>query len=904
MARFPCLSAPAVATALLLFNPLMASAQSVSGSGSSATITTTNAAGDTVALLQDRFPALYTGNFGDCMGGESLINATSFDAAYYADNMTVIFNLAGATSLRNESVMLYISVEAYGENRFNLAWNPCNSNFASLCPMNASVPITGEANIPVSVSDVAGIPSIALVIPDFEGSATLRVFSNETETQIACFQAVMRNKASFSHPTAVGSTLGVFTVVAVLSSFATAIYGVSVPHIRTHYAHSLSVLVVFEVFQSIFFSGVLSLEWPSVLPAWWSNFAWSAGMIYSKSMINSLNSFTGVSGNSSQVGDAGSSTLNTNGGLQQQIYGRALEKGARLTNALARSSEYSRRAEQIASQMYKRAVVGNSSSQLYAWAGVPVAPGLTLPGTWSNFAGELALLSIPAADAFMVGFLWLLILILILVGATAMFKYALEGLAAIKWIKHDRLAYFRSHWIGYTGLIVLRTMFIAFSMIMILSLFQFSYGGKAGPIAIAVIVFLIFFAGMFSLALYACFYRIKFGKYESSPERIHFKQRKFLKFIPWVSTVRESHLDESERGKGGGMSFFKLDFIGHNAEDNNVHENEAYTKRFGFLSARYRRTRWWFFAFWIVYQFVRACFIGGARGSPSAQVYGLFAWEIIAFITIVKINPFEGTRNTALAVWMLGISKVATTGLSIAFLPQMNVARIPTTVLGVVIIVIQGFMVIGLLILIVLGAISSYMSLTRNRETFKPQNMENIRMKYFGHIEQKATDLPPPPPPEPAEPEVPREPYFSVNSVRRAPKIEDEDVDFVPDLGDLPHPNASQFSLPNRRSRANSMALSVNSGYGNAPFGARVHRASWSSREFQNWQQEEIARGDSPFTTPPRTVSGLSGHNTANNSISRAPLVRPSASQSSIRPSTPTRAQQLQHLGQRASTMK
>jgi len=760
------------------------------------------------------------------------------------------------------------------------------------------VPIVGQASIPVSSSDVRNIPSIALSIPDFEGSAVLRIFSNATQTQIACFSAVMRNGASFSHPAAVGSVLGIFTFVALLASFATAIYGVSVPHIRTHYAHSLSVLVLFEVFQSIFFSGALSVNWPSVLAAWWSNFAWSAGMIYSKSMINTLNGFTGVSGNGSQVGGAGSAVLNNNGGLQQQIYGRSLEAVPNLASAFAHANEYSKRGEQLASHLYKRASNASSDGKLYAWAGVPVSPGLPLPGNWSGFAGELSVLGIPAADAFMTGFLWLLILLVILVAATAAFKWALEAFAAIKLIKNDRLALFRSHWLGFLGLVALRTMFIGFFMMMTLTLYQFSYGGKAGPIAIAVILFLIFFVGMFGLALYACFYRMKFGKYESSPERIHFKQKKIMKFIPWVSPVRESQLDESERSKSAlAVSMFKLDFVGNgnDAESQNVHENAEYTKRFGWLSARYRRTRWWFFAFWVVYQFVRACFVGGARGSPSAQVFGLFVWEVIAFVAIVKINPFEGARNTALAVWMLGISKVATAGLSIAFLPQFNVARIPTTVLGVVIIVIQGFLVIGVLILIILGAISSYMSLTRNREEFKPHNLENIRMKYFGHLEQKATDVPPPPPPAPEEP---KEPYFSVNTVRRQPKIEDEDV--VPDMADMTNPNASTFSLPNRRSRANSMAhsmRSVNSGYGNVPFGARVHRASWSSRDFQNWQADDSTRADSPLGTPTRVGSG---HNTANNSISRAPLVRPSASQTSMRPSTPTRNTQQQHAGQRA----
>jgi Transient receptor potential (TRP) ion channel/ML-like domain len=757
--------------------------------------------------------------------------------------------------------------------------------------MNSSVPITGGAVIPVSASDVSNIPPIALSIPDFEGSAYLRIFSNSSQTQIACFSAVMRNGASFSHPTAVGSVLGIFTVVALLASFATAIYGISVPHIRTHYAHSLSVLVVVEVFQSIFFSGALSLNWPSVCAAFWSNFAWSAGMIYTPSIMNSLNSFTGVSGNSSQVGGAGSTIINNNGGLQQQIYGRSLEE----RTSLAMKSEL------VASGIYKRAVNKTASSLEYAWAGVPVQPGLPIPGNWSGFAGELSLVDVPAPDAFLTGLLWFMILLAILIGATTAFKWTLEGLSSMKRIKHDRLALFRSHWLEFLGLIVLRSCFIAFFMMMTLTLYQFSYGGKVGPLVVAVIVFVIFFLGAIAVATYACFYRAKFGKYESSPDRLHFQRGKALKFLPWYRTVRESSMEEGDKAKSvGSVSFFQLRFVDHDAEIQSVHENTHFTKRFGWLSARFRRTRWWFFAFWVVYQFVRACFIGGARASPTAQVFGIFIWELIAFIAIILINPFEGARNTALAVYMLGISKVATSGLSIAFLPQFNLARIPTTVVGVIIIVIQGFLVIGLLILIVLGAISSYMSITRNRDEFKPHRLENIRMKYFGHLEQKEKDVPPPPPPMPEEP---KEPYFQLKAVRRAPKIEDEDVDYVPEMNDF-NPNASQYSVAapvvNRMSRTNSLANSMRShasGYGNVPYGARVHRASWSSRDFQNWQDDESIRADSPFGIPSRSASAADHH--PHNSISMAPLVRPSPSHGSMRPATPTREQQRQYSSQR-----
>jgi len=58
----------------------------------------------TVWLNDDRRPSLYTQKFGDCQG-DSVINVTRFDAAYYKDNMTVLFHLAGNSALANESLM-------------------------------------------------------------------------------------------------------------------------------------------------------------------------------------------------------------------------------------------------------------------------------------------------------------------------------------------------------------------------------------------------------------------------------------------------------------------------------------------------------------------------------------------------------------------------------------------------------------------------------------------------------------------------------------------------------------------------------------------------------------------------------------------------------------------------------
>lgn len=103
MARFPSLPAwtTAFVTTLAVLNTIIPSVQAAEPE----TIKFTTDAGVTQTLLVDRTPALFTGDFGDCMGGQSLLNLTSFDAAYYADNMTVLFNLAGTSNLKNESLM-------------------------------------------------------------------------------------------------------------------------------------------------------------------------------------------------------------------------------------------------------------------------------------------------------------------------------------------------------------------------------------------------------------------------------------------------------------------------------------------------------------------------------------------------------------------------------------------------------------------------------------------------------------------------------------------------------------------------------------------------------------------------------------------------------------------------------
>ncbi|KAK5073577.1 hypothetical protein LTR64_007287 [Lithohypha guttulata] len=760
-------------------------------------VTYTNLDGETLYLDVNREPSLYTKQYGDCQG-DSVISVTRFDAAYYKDNMTITFNLGGYTQVANESVIMYIGVYAYGENRFNLTFDPCFANIHT---------------------DVAGIPELALSIPDFEGQAILRIFGNSTQSQIACYSAVLTNGNSFSHPTAIGSTVGFFVVLAFAASVATAMYGQHLQETRKHYAHSVSILVVFSVLQHVFFTGALSMNFPSVLVAFWSNFGWASGMIYSSSVQRSIDQFIGNDrGNISSIGApaSGETAVNLGGGYSlSSIYRRNLPS------------------------LQQRAVANTTTG--FSWYGTEVAAGLPLPGNYSSFAGTLSELHIPASAAFLTGLIWFLVLLALLGGAVLCLKIVLELFAAAKLIKTVRLAFFRAHWIYCAAILILRTCYVGFFVMTFLSLFQISIGGGSGPLAIAAIVFCLFLLAVVGISIYAVWYRLSGQQLQNEPDKLQLR----TKPIGWTRATKTQEPND-ERRTIVSLPWRHI-YFKDTLERPHVHDDDDYLIKFGWLSGRFRRSKWWFFSAWLIYELVRACFYGGAAGSPLIQVFGLLAWEILSLLIVFLVRPFESNRLNMLMVYLLGFSKVVSVALCVAFDPRFGLGRILTTVIGIVIIVIQGVLIICMLIAIVIGSVSSWMSLRRYHEEFHPSSLTKTRTKYFAHIDQKASDKPlvksPKARPSATTEEL-KEPYFAVSTVRRQTKIEDDDPEnksFFEDDATTMGGNNRHSMVPSTRPGSVKSRTSVPT----LPYGARRHRASWSTRDFSQagYEAEHIPSG-------------------------------------------------------------
>ncbi|EAQ89944.1 hypothetical protein CHGG_06563 [Chaetomium globosum CBS 148.51] len=763
-------------------------------------------------------PPLYTGDFGDCLAGQSLLALTRFDLAYDAGNETVAFHLEGTSNVKNKFVMLHLSIDGCKPGITLTPTKKADSDMPSLCPMNSATPIAASTVLPMGVQSTIDLSTFPFNLPDYDGSAKLQIYTTTpNHKEIGCFQASLTNNHTFSHPWMIGPILGVFTLAAMLASFLTAAYGISVTHMRMHHAHSLSVLVVFETLQAVFFSGALAVDWPPMLAAWWSNFAWSAGLIGVPGMVRSVNGFAGVVGDAAGVGN----------GLPLRMYGRSLD-------------------EESSDGVSQGPAFNSSFFRDYAWSGRPAAPGLPLPGTWEGFPAALSVVNLPVADAFLVGLIWVLIAMGLVTLAVASLKFLLGVLVFTKKIKEDRLLYFRNHWTGYLGHALQRTLVIAFFAIMTLSVLQFTIRPTVvGPVAVAAVVFTLVLVGITAQVAVGCRTRTRGGRFGISSDRVVCYHEKMLGRIPGLALILES------TAKRHGMEvrpvfsipLFRVCHTENEPDQLTVHHDKSFISKFGWLTARYRGTRWWFLAYHVGYLFCRAALLGAGWQSPHVQVYGVLVLDILNFVLAASLVPFEGARNTAMEVWILSICKIITTGISTAFLPESNTSRSQAAALGIAIIVIQALTVAALLILIILSVISSFLSLMRNREIIDPDWLEPIRVRYFTEMETKARETlfdhdmeihtPAPTPTR----------GFSVISIQRRPKIEDEDEDITAaalELGQTPDDSSADNQLRVRRhshgshgghSRTSSVRTRLSTG--SLPRAARPYRASWSSREFR-----------------------------------------------------------------------
>ena len=202
----------------------------------------------------------------------SQLSPNNFDVVFNPDDRSLHYTVDVATEM-DGFIYADIDVWAYGFKVITKTVDLCSLNWKQFCPVHpGNIQIDSIEYISKEYTDE--IPGIAYTVPDIDGYAKVRVYSDQGE-YLACMQIFFTNGKTVTHNgvkwvTAIIAGIGLL-VSAVMSTFGNS----------TAASHIAAVTVsLFLYFQSVV---VVSMEHvhrvPPIAASWAENLAWSMGLI-------------------------------------------------------------------------------------------------------------------------------------------------------------------------------------------------------------------------------------------------------------------------------------------------------------------------------------------------------------------------------------------------------------------------------------------------------------------------------------------------------------------------------------------------------------------------------------------------------------------------------------------------
>ncbi|KAF7542806.1 hypothetical protein G7Z17_g11254 [Cylindrodendrum hubeiense] len=236
---------------------------------------------------------LETTGYTDCGSVEGM-SVNALDMKYDEGSQMVVFNLAG-TSDKQRNVSATLAVVAYGKTVYETEFNPCKlaTYIPQLCPLPAG-DFSANGSQQISEEWAGKVPSIAFQVPDISAQATLRLYKQDTEDQVACIQSQVTNGKTISLPAIKYLAVGVIGASFALSGVSAALSsgggggGSGVP--------SPSFTETVGWFQGMAMNGMLSVDYPTVYRSFTKNFGFSVGVVPWSTLQTSIDNFRSSTG--------------------------------------------------------------------------------------------------------------------------------------------------------------------------------------------------------------------------------------------------------------------------------------------------------------------------------------------------------------------------------------------------------------------------------------------------------------------------------------------------------------------------------------------------------------------------------------------------------------------------------
>lgn len=381
---------------------------------------------------------------------DNSITPSYFNVTFNPDDLSLRYNVDLTTEI-NGFVIGHLQVFAYGFVIIERDIDLCGLGWKQFCPLYpGSLQIDSIEYI--SNDTASAIPGIAYQVPDIDATVRIIILDRDTRREISCLQASFTNGKTVSQTgvkwaTAVIAGLGLL-IAAILSTFGNSNAASNI---------SANAVSLFLYFQSVVVVCMQSVErLPPIASAWAENLAWSMGLIRVQFMQDIFRWYVQSTG--------GNPTLFFKGTTKQILVQRAYDYLANLHEYVARSNP-----------LVQRALDFNLSSN----KNLIILRGIKRIGYNST---------IEPTSIVATGFTFFLLIGILLVVVLFIVKQVVDLLIFTKTLNPNSFNHFRKSFGSMIKGSLLRYIYIGFTQIIILSLWEFTQNDSPALIVLGALL--------------------------------------------------------------------------------------------------------------------------------------------------------------------------------------------------------------------------------------------------------------------------------------------------------------------------------------------------------------------------------------------------------------------------------
>ncbi|KAK6200372.1 uncharacterized protein RJT21DRAFT_43546 [Scheffersomyces amazonensis] len=549
-----------------------------------------------------------------CMQG-SQISPSYFNVTFNPDDRSLTYSLDLATEI-SSYVLAHVQVYAYGFLIIEKDIDMCTLGWKQFCPVYpGSMQI--ESIEYISEDYVKMIPGIAYQVPDIDAVVKVVVRDRSTGVQLSCLQAGFSNGKTISQTgakwaTAVIAGLGLL-IAAILSTFGNS-------NAASHI--SANAVSLFLYFQSVVLVSMQSVERvPPIASAWAENLAWSMGLIKVQFMQDIFRWYVQSTGGTPTTYFVGTTT--------QILVQRAVDYLNVLHDHVKRSLEFG----------------------LESNANLVVLRGIKRIGYNSH---------IEPTSIVVTGFTFFILIGYLLVFILVIIKSVLDLLIRSGKLKSRPFTHFRLNFSQILKGSILRYIYIGFTQLIVLSLWEFVQRDSPAVIVLAILFLLL----PLSVLAYSYYKTLTFGKKSiqkhKNPAAILYGDGKFL-------------------------------------------------NKFGYCYTMFHANKYWFGVVILSYNFIKGIFIAFCQGSGKASALILFIVDLAYTAYLIYVGPYLN-KPTNILNYLISIVTTLNSFLFIFFSDLFGQPASVASIMGWVFFILNAAFSLILLVFIIVLIVMSIIS--------------------------------------------------------------------------------------------------------------------------------------------------------------------------------------------------